>query len=63
MTAFIVCMRFSASSKTMDCGPSKTSFVTSSASRPYFSPTSLPMVVFRSWKAGSQSMNTAVGLA
>ncbi len=33
MTALIVCMRFSASWKTMDCGPLKTSSVTSMASR------------------------------
>ena len=37
MTALMVCMRFSASSNTMDCGPSKTSSVTSMAVRPYFS--------------------------
>ena len=37
MTALIVCMRFSASSNTMLCGPSNTSSVTSMASRPYLS--------------------------
>ena len=34
MTALMVCMRFSASSKTMDWGPSNTSSVTSMAVRP-----------------------------
>ena len=34
MTALIVCMRFSASSKTSDAGDSKTSSVTSSAVQP-----------------------------
>jgi len=37
MMALMVCMRFSDSSKTMDCGPSKTSFVTSMLVRPNFS--------------------------
>ena len=37
MTALMVCRRFSASSKTMDCSLSKTSSVTSMAVRPNFS--------------------------
>ena len=37
MTALIVCIRFSASSKTTEAGDSKTSSVTSSASSPYCS--------------------------
>ncbi len=37
ITALMVCMRFSASSQTIDASDSKTSSVTSSASRPYFS--------------------------
>ena len=37
MTALIVCIRFSASSKTSEAGDSKTSSVTSSASIPNFS--------------------------
>ncbi len=37
ITALMVCMRFSASSNTMDCGPSKTSSVTSMQSMPNFS--------------------------
>ncbi len=37
MTALMVCMRFSASSKTMDCGPSNTSSVTSMQLMPNFS--------------------------
>ena len=37
ITALMVCMRFSASSKTMDWGPSKTSSVTSMQSTPNFS--------------------------
>ena len=49
MTALMVCMRFSASWKTMDCGPLKTSSVTSMASRSNFSPISLPTAVLWSW--------------
>ena len=37
MTALMVCRRFSASSKTMERGPSKTSSVTSMQSMPNFS--------------------------
>ena len=36
ITALMVCILFSASSKAMDASDSKTSSVTSSASRPYF---------------------------
>ncbi len=36
MTALMVCIRFSASSKTMEAADSNTSSVTSSASRPVF---------------------------
>ena len=45
MTALMVCIRFSASSKTMDWGLSNTSSVTYMASRPNFSPISLPTFV------------------
>ena len=45
MTALMVCIRFSASWNTMDCGPVNTSSVTSMASRPNFSPISLPTAV------------------
>ena len=48
MTALMVCMRFSASSKTMDCSDSNTSSVTSMALRPNFSPISRPTWVLRS---------------
>lgn len=48
MTAFIVCIRFSASAKTRDCALSNTSSVTSIELRPNFSPISLPIVVFMS---------------
>lgn len=37
ITAFIVCMRFSASSKTRERGPSKTSLAASISGRPNFS--------------------------
>ena len=49
MTALIVCMRLPASANTSDCGPSNTSSVTSMASRPNFSPISLPTAVLWSW--------------
>ena len=45
MTALMVCIRFSASWNTMDCGPVNTSSVTSMALRPNFSPISLPTAV------------------
>lgn len=59
ITALMVCILFSASSKTMDCALSKTSSVTSMLSLPNFSPISLPTVVLRSWNAGKQCMKTA----
>ena len=49
MTALMVCMRFSASWKTMLCLPVKTSSVTSMASRPNFSPMVRPTWVQWSW--------------
>ena len=49
MTALIVCIRLPASANTSDCGPSNTSSVTSMASRPNFSPISLPTAVLWSW--------------
>lgn len=49
MTALMVCIRFSASSKTMERSDSKTSSVTSMALRPNFSPISLPTFVLWSW--------------
>ena len=52
MTALIVCIRFSASSNTIEAGDSNTSSVTSSASRPYFSLRSLPTLVSGLWNAG-----------
>ncbi len=49
MTALMVCMRFSASWKTMLCLLVKTSSVTSMASRPNFSPMTRPTSVQWSW--------------
>ena len=49
ITAFIVCMRFSASSKTMLAGLSNTSSVTSTPLRPNFWNTSSPTFVSRLW--------------
>ena len=63
MTALIVCMRFSASSKTTDCGPANTSSVTSISVMPNLSAISLPIVVFVSWNDGRQCMNMASGFA
>ena len=54
ITALIVCIRFSASSKTTDCSDSNTSSVTSISLMPKRSPISLPIVVSRSWNAGRQ---------
>ena len=48
MTAFMVCMRFSASSNTMDRALSNTSSVTSMQSMPNFSYTARPFSVPRS---------------
>ena len=58
----MVCMRFSASSKTMERGPSKTSSVTSSASRWDCSLIWRPMPVLRSWNAGRQCMEQGLFL-
>ena len=49
ITALMVCIRFSASSKTRDAGDSKTWSVTSMASRPNRSPISRPTWVLWSW--------------
>ena len=49
ITAFIVCILFSASLKTIDLSLSKTSSVTSRASQPNLSPISLPTFVLWSW--------------
>src|SRR5690606_24116387 len=56
-TALIVCMRFSASSKTTEWGDSKTSSVTSSDLSPCVSYTSRATCVPRTWKAGRQCRN------
>src|SRR3954451_19424129 len=61
MTALIVCIRFSASSNTIDAGDSNTSSVTSSDSRPYFSRISWPTCVSELWNAGRQCMNLTSG--
>ena len=58
MTALMVCIRFSASSNTMEAGDSKTSSVTSMQSMPNFSKMERPIEVLRSWKEGQQCMNT-----
>ena len=63
MTALMVCMRFSASSKTLDCADSKTSSETSISDTPNFSAMSAPMVVFVSWKEGRQCMKMASSAA
>ena len=62
MTALIVCSRFSAWSKTIECSDSKTSSVTSRPSMPYSSKISSPTFVSRLWKAGRQCMNFTFGL-
>ena len=49
ITALMVCIRFSASSKTMLAGLSKTSSVTSTPSRPNLAWTSRPTCVSRLW--------------
>ena len=54
ITALMVCIRFSASSNTLDCGDSNTSSVTSISVRLKRSPTSFPIFVLRSWKVGRQ---------
>ena len=48
ITAFIVCIRFSASSNTSDWADPNTSSVTSNSVKPYFSPCSFPIFVFKS---------------
>ena len=58
----IVCIRFSAWSKTIECSDSKTSSVTSIAVRPWRSNILRPTSVSRSWNAGRQCMNFASGL-
>ena len=63
ITALMVCMRFSASSNTMEAGDSNTSSVTSISSMPNFSEICLPMAVLRSWNAGRQCINTQSGAA
>ena len=50
----LVCIRFSASSNTLDCSDSNTSSVTSMSVRLNLSPISLPIFVLRSWNAGRQ---------
>ena len=62
MTALIVCSRFSAWSKTIECSDSKTSSVTSRPSMPYSWKMSSPTFVSRLWNAGRQCMNLTVGL-
>ena len=58
----MVCMRFSAWSKTIECGDSNTSSVTSRASIPVCWKSSSPTLVWRSWNAGRQCMNLTPGL-
>ena len=62
MTALMVCIRFSAWSKTIELADSKTSSVTSSASSPVLWKSCSPTSVSRSWKAGRQCMNRTSGL-
>ena len=62
ITALIVCIRFSAWSKTIDRSDSNTSFVTSIPSMPNLSKMSSPTFVSRSWNAGRQCMNFTFGL-
>ena len=59
MTALMVCMRFSASSKTLDCLDSKTSSATSISVMPNCSAFWAPMVVLVSWKLGRQCRKIA----
>ena len=62
MMALMVCRRFSAWSKTIECSDSKTSSVTSSPSMPYSWKISSPTSVSRLWNAGRQCMNLTSGL-
>ena len=61
-TALIVCIRFSAWSKTIEAGDSKTSSVTSMQSMPKRLAISAPTSVSVPWKAGRQCMNFVKGL-
>ena len=63
MTALIVCMRFSASSITLEAADVKTSSETSISVTPNLAATSAPIVVFASWKEGRQCMKIASGSA
>ena len=63
MTALMVCILFSASSKTTDCLLSKTSSVTSNSVQLNLVHFSLATLVFKSWKAGKQWRKMQVGLA
>ena len=58
----MVCIRFSASSKTTDCGERNTSSETSISVMPNFSAICFPMVVLMSWNDGIGSF-TLGGLA
>src|SRR5664279_4718261 len=60
-TALMLCIRFSAWSKTTDRGDSKTSSVTSSPSNPYLVKICPPTVVSRLWKLGRQCMKRTSG--
>ena len=62
MIALMVCMRFSASSNTMEAGDFKTSSVTSTLASTNFWTTCSPTSVSRLWKAGRQCMNLTLGL-
>src|SRR5690554_3936353 len=61
-TALMVCMRFSAWSKTIEAGLSNTSSVTSMAAMPNFCSISLPITVSVLWNAGRQCMKRTRGL-
>jgi hypothetical protein len=63
MMAFMLCMRFSASSNTTERDDSNTSSVTSISSMPNFLAISAPMVVLVSWKLGRQCMKMASSAA
>src|SRR5690606_18591322 len=61
-TALMVCMRFSAWSKTIEAGLANTSSVTSMAQMPNFCSISRPVEVSVLWKAGRQCMKRTRGL-
>ena len=63
MTALMVCMRFSASSNTLDCVDSNTATSTSISVTPNCSAISAPLVVLVWWNDGSQCMKMASGEA